>query len=533
MLGGMQDYELRIPRLLDHAAREHGSREIVSQWADGTTTRSTWAGVSSDSRRLAQALEKIGIKPGDRVATLAMNHGRHLVAWYGAIGMGAVIHTINPRLFDEQILFIANHAEDRVLFFDAVLAPLVERLKPQLRTIEHYVCFDPSAGQDGFESLIAAENGDYAWVEGPERDPCMLCYTSGTTGNPKGVLYTHRSSVIHAMAEVAPSCFDLSPEAVALPIVPMFHAAAWGLPFAGAMAGIKFVLSAVNDPVTLCRLMNEEGVTHSAGVPTVWLAMFQHMDATGAEVGKLRLVTIGGSAAPRAMIERLMRMGIRVSHAWGMTETSPIGTVGAPTHDWADKSFDARVDHVVRQGQVPFGVELRVIDDDGREQPRDGTSSGRLQIRGPWVIRRYFQDESGDCIDGDGWFDTGDVAVIHPCGTMQITDRSKDVIKSGGEWISSVELENAAVGCPGVQEAAAIGIRHPKWDERPLLLVVRKDGADVTAAQIRAHLAGHVAKWWLPDEILFVDSLPHTATGKLLKTALRAQYKDHVLPTPA
>ncbi len=524
MLGTMQDFELRIPRLIEHAEREHGSREIVSYWADGTTTRTDWAGIARDARKLAQALEKLGVKRGERVATLAMNHSRHLVAWYGAIGMGGVVHTINPRLFDEQLVYIANHAEDKVLLYDRMFAPIVERLKPQWTTIEHYVCFDDGA----FEALIGAEDGDYAWAEGPEREPCMLCYTSGTTGHPKGVLYTHRSSVIHALAEMQPAVFDLDSTAVALPVVPMFHAAAWGLPFAGAAAGIKFVYSAVNDPAVLCTLMNEEKVTHSAGVPTVWLAMFQYMDATGKAPEHLKIVTIGGSAAPRAMVERIMKMGVRVNHAWGMTETSPIGTMGAPSHDWDDLSFETKVDLTCRQGRVPFGVELRVIGPDGDVLPRDGTSSGNLQIRGPWIIRRYFKADA-DAVDAEGWFDTGDVAVLHPDGTMQITDRSKDVIKSGGEWISSVDLENAAVGCPGVAEAAAIGVHHPKWDERPLLLVVRKDDAEVTAEDILAHLSNHVAKWWLPDEILFVESLPHTATGKLLKTALREQYRDHRL----
>lgn len=528
MLGGMQDFELRVPRLIEHAEREHGGREIVTHWADGRQTRTSWAGIARDARRLAQALEARGLTKGDRVATLAMNHDRHLTAWYGAIGMGGVIHTINPRLFDEQIVYIANHAEDRVLFYDKAFAPIVERLKTEFTSIEHYIVFD-SAEWDG---MLAPHDGDYAWVEGSEREPCMLCYTSGTTGNPKGVLYEHRSTVLHAMTEVSPAVFNLSPLAVALPIVPMFHAAAWGLPFAGALAGIKFVFSAVNDPVVLCRLMNEEKVTHSAGVPTVWLGMFQHMDATGEAPESLELVTIGGSAAPRAMIERLMKMGIRVGHAWGMTETSPIGTMGAPPHDWNALGFDQQVDIVSKQGRVPFGVQLRVVDDDGRVQPRDGRSSGRLQVRGPWVLKRYFQADA-DCVDADQWFDTGDVAVLHPDGTMQITDRAKDVIKSGGEWISSVELENAAVGCPGVAEAAAVGVYHPKWDERPLLLVVRKPDADVSAEQILAHLTQHVAKWWLPDEIVFVDSLPHTATGKLLKTALREQYRNYQLASAA
>ncbi len=524
MLGAMQDFALRVPRLLDHAAREHGAREIVTSWSDGSESRTSWAGIAHDAKRLAQALTRLGCKKGDRVGTLAMNHGRHLAAWYGAIGFGGVIHTINPRLFDEQLVYIANHAEDRVLFYDKQFQPIVDRLKPLWTSIEHYVVFD-SDGPDGFEALIAGESGDYTWVEGDEREPCMLCYTSGTTGNPKGVLYEHRSTMIHAMAEVAPAVFNISSSAVILPIVPMFHAASWGLPFAAALAGAKFVYAAVNDPAVLCRLMNQEKVTHSAGVPTVWLAMFQHIDATGEAPQYLQQVTIGGSAAPRAMIERIMKMGVTVKHLWGMTETSPIGTAGMEPPHWHDMTMEEKLDLVAKQGAVPFGVELRIIDDEGKEQPRDGVSSGRLQVRGPWVIKRYFKAEA-DAVDADQWFDTGDVSVLHPDGTMQITDRAKDVIKSGGEWISSVELENAAVGCPGVGEAAAIGIYHPKWDERPILLVVRKPGSAVTGEEITAHLAHHVAKWWLPDEILFVDSLPHTATGKLLKTALREQYKD-------
>lgn len=524
MLGGMQDFELRVSTLIDHAAREHGPREIVTRWSDGSETRTDWSGVARDARRLAQALERLGIRPGDRVATLAMNHSRHLVAWYGTIGMGGIIHTINPRLFDDQLTYIANHAEDRVLFYDRAFAPLVERLRGSWPTIAHYVCFDGD-GPDSFEALIAPEDGSYAWVQGSEREPCMLCYTSGTTGNPKGVLYTHRSTVIHAITELQPAEFDLSTQAVAMPIVPMFHAVGWGLPFAGAAVGAKFVFSTVNEPAVLCELMNREKVTHSAGVPTVWFGMFQYMDATGAAPEHLKIVTIGGSAAPRAMIERLMRMGIRVNHAWGMTETSPIGTMGAPSPDWDDLSFEQQVDQVAMQGKVPYGVELRTVDDEGTLLPRDGKTSGRLQVRGPWVIRQYY-GEREPAVDGDNWFDTGDVAVLHPDGTMQITDRAKDVIKSGGEWISSVELENCAVGCAGVAEAAAIGVHHPRWEERPILLVVRKPGSSVDAAAIREHLAQHVAKWWLPDEIHFVDELPHTATGKLLKTAIRERYRD-------
>jgi acyl-CoA synthetase (AMP-forming)/AMP-acid ligase II len=529
MLGGMQDWPLRIMRLLDHAERENGSRAIVSRWADGTVTRTDWAGIARDARRLARALERLGLTRRDRVATLAMNHSRHIVAWYGTIGMGGIVHTVNPRLFEEQLVYIFNHAEDKVLFFDNAFRPLVDKIRPQLKTVEHYVCFDPASGE-GFEELIGAESDDYRWVEGDERDPAMLCYTSGTTGNPKGVLYEHRSTVIHALAEIAPDVFDLSRRAVALPIVPMFHAAAWGLPFAAPAAGCKVVCTADYTPQAICDLIHDEGVTHTAAVPTVWLGLMQFIEATGRDLGKLRLVTIGGSAAPRAMIEFFQKRGVEVGHAWGMTEMSPIGTTGARPHDWEEKSFEEKIDIIVRQGRVPFGVEMRVVNDAGEVQPRDGTSSGRLQVKGPWVIEQYFREEH-KATGADGWFDTGDVSVIHPDGTMQITDRSKDVIKSGGEWISSIELENAAMSCPGVAEAAAIGVPHPKWDERPLLLVVRREGSKVGAEEIRAHLSHLVAKWWLPDDILFVAALPHTATGKLLKTALRDQYREHLLQT--
>jgi acyl-CoA synthetase (AMP-forming)/AMP-acid ligase II len=528
MLGAMQDWSLRVTHLIDHAARENGTREIVTRWADGHIERTNWAGIAADARKLSQALVALGMQPGDRIATFAMNHHRHMTAWYGAIGMGGVIHTLNVRLFEEQLIYIINHAEDRVMLYDAAFAPVIERLKPHLSTVERFICFDSE-----FVELIAAQDGNFEWYTGDERDPCMLCYTSGTTGHPKGVLYEHRSTLLHAMAEIAPSVFDLSPQSVLLPVVPMFHAASWGLPFAGAAAGVKFVFSVSNDAAVLHTLFIDEGVTHSAGVPTVWLAMFQHLDTLAdrgraADLGRMRVVTIGGSACPRFMVERLMRMGIRLNHAWGMTETSPIGTMGAPGPDWDALDFDAQVDVTCKQGRVPFGVELRVIDKDGHVAPRDGMTSGRLEIRGPWVVKRYFKMDENATAEGQ-WFDTGDVALIYPDGTMQITDRSKDVIKSGGEWISSVELENAAVGCDGVAEAAAIGVPHPRWDERPILLVVRKPGSDVTGAAVSAHLAEHVAKWWLPDEIIFVDSLPHTGTGKLLKTALREQYRTYSL----
>jgi acyl-CoA synthetase (AMP-forming)/AMP-acid ligase II len=527
MLGGMQDWSLRITHLIDHAARECGDREIITRWADGQIERSTWAAVAFDARRLAQAFTKMGCKPGDRIATFAMNHHRHLAAWYAAIGCGGVIHTINIRLFDDDLVYIINHAEDKIILYDKAFQPIIDRLKPRLTSVEYYIVFDD---ENGYPAIIADQDGDYEWHDGDERDPCMLCYTSGTTGNPKGVLYQHRSHMLHAMSEVAPGVFDLGADSVLLPIVPMFHAASWGLPFAGALAGVKFIFSATNEAPILHELMLTEKVTHSAGVPTVWLAMFAHLDAqkaVGKEsgLGRLRLVTIGGSAAPKAMIERLMGQGIRVSHAWGMTETSPIGTMGAPTHDWAELSMEQKIDSVTKQGRPPFGVELRIVDEAGEILPRTGEKAGQLQIRGPWVVKRYFKAESDATINGQ-WFDTGDVALIYPDGTMQITDRVKDVIKSGGEWISSVELENAAVGCPGVAEAGAIGLPHPKWDERPVLIVVKKPGAELTEESMKAYLSERIAKWWIPDRVIFADDIPHTGTGKIQKTALREKYKD-------
>lgn len=530
----MQAQPLLVTNLIDHAAREYGDREIITRWANGDMTRSSWGQTARDARRFAAAITRLGMKKGDRIGTLAMNHGHHLVSWYGTAGMGGILHTINPRLFDDQIIYILNHAEDRLLFLDAAFIPIIERLRDQLTSVEHFILFDGPAQQGflSYQDLISAEDDSFIWADMDERDPMGLCYTSGTTGNPKGVLYEHRSNVLHSITEIQPDVLDLSNRSVMLPIVPMFHANSWGVPYAAATVGAKLVFCATNDAATLCDLMHQEGVTHSAGVPTVWLAMFAHMDATGMDYGNLKRVVIGGSAAPRSMIERFMKAGIDVGHAWGMTETSPIGTMGKRPWNWDQMSFDEQVDMVCRQGSPPFGVELRIVDDEGAVLPKDGETSGRLQIRGPWVIQRYFRMDE-DAADADDWFDTGDVAVIHPDGVMQITDRAKDVIKSGGEWISSIELENAAVGAPGVQEAAAVGVYHPKWDERPLLLIVPKAGAEVTPESVTEYLQDKVAKWWLPDEVILVDHLPHTATGKLLKRQIRDDYKDYQLKTLA
>ena len=529
-LGGMQDWELRVSLLIDHAAREHGSREIVTHWADGSESRTTWAGVRHDALRMVQALRRLGIEPGDRVATLAMNHNRHLVSWYGATGAGAVLHTINPRLFDEQLDFIVNHAEDQVLIFDAAFAPIVERLKDRWPCIEHYVCFDSENHGLSFDQWLAAEDGETDWTPGSERDPCMLCYTSGTTGNPKGVLFEHRSNMLHTSAAIMPQALNLDARSVVLPVVPMFHANNWGFPWAAAAVGAKLVYSAVNDAAVLCELVKKEGVNYLAGVPTVWLAVLQHCDATGQPIPPFTNALTGGSAMPRAIIERLMGAGIRVAHAWGMTETSPIATIAYESADWDELDLDRKVGMKALQGRALFGVEVRTVDldDPAHELARDGTTSGALQVRGPWVIKRYFKAEQDAVTEGQ-WFDTGDVAIIHPDGTVQLTDRTKDVIKSGGEWISSVELENAAIAHPAVAEAAAIGVPHPKWDERPILVVVRRMGMEVSADEIRAVLVGKIAKWWLPDAIEFVAEIPHTGTGKISKKDLREQFRDYRL----
>jgi fatty-acyl-CoA synthase len=530
ILGAMQDWELRVSLLIDHAAREHGTREIVTHWVDGSQSRATWASIRRDALKMVQALQRLGIRPGDRIGTLAMNHSRHLVAWYGATGAGGVLHTINPRLFDDQLDYIANHAEDRVLLYDAMFQPIVDRMRPRWKTIEHYLCFDAGDYAQTFEDWIGAEDGDAQWVQGSEREPCMLCYTSGTTGNPKGVLFEHRSNMLHTYAAIMPQCLDLDARAVVLPVVPMFHANNWGFPWAAAAVGAKLVYCANNEAANLCRLIEEEGVNYLAGVPTVWLALLQHLEATGKPMPPITRALTGGSAMPRAIVERLMQEGIRVAQAWGMTETSPISTIAFEPADFDELPFDEQVSIKTRQGKALFGVELRVVDldDPTRKLPRDGLSAGALQVRGPWVIKRYFKAEK-DAVDAHQWFDTGDVAVIFPDGTLQLTDRTKDVIKSGGEWISSVELENCAVAHPAVAEAAAIGIAHPKWDERPILVVVKKPGMEVDAEELRGLLAAKVAKWWLPDAIEFVDEIPHTGTGKISKKDLRERFKDYRL----
>lgn len=537
--GTMQDWPLNVWRLIDHAAINHGEREIVSLTCEGHEVRTDWRQVQGRARQVAQALRKMGIQPGDRVATLAWNTHRHVESWYGISGMGGVAHTINPRLFEDQIAYIANHAEDRVLFFDLTFLKLVETLAPRLTTVEHFVLLTDRAHMPAdtsltllcYEELIAGEDADAPWTLLPETAPSGLCYTSGTTGNPKGVQYSHRANVLHAFAANMGDVLDIRSSTVILPVVPMYHANAWGVPYAAAAAGAKLVMCGPHfDAPTIARMIRKEGVTLTLAVPTIWLGMLQHLEATGTDLKPLARVVIGGSAAPRSMIETFEETyGIDVCHAWGMTEMTPLGTLGSLSAAALALPRAKQIDVKSKQGRAIFGVELKLVDDENRELPRDGVAFGRLLVRGPWIVASYFKGDGGDILDKDGWFDTGDVATIDPDGYMQITDRSKDVIKSGGEWISSIEIENIAVGCPGVAEAAVIGVAHPKWDERPLLIIIRKEGATVTAADILAYLEGKIAKWWMPDAVEFVDEIPHTATGKIQKVKLRDQFSGYKL----
>ncbi|MET0682142.1 MAG: 3-(methylthio)propionyl-CoA ligase [Casimicrobiaceae bacterium] len=543
MQGLMQERPLLISALIEHAAAMHPDAEIISRTVEGPLHRCTYGDIHRRSKQIANALGALGVRPGERIATLAWNGYRHMELYYGVSGTGAVLHTINPRLFPEQIAYIVNHAEDSYLFFDLTFAPLLGSLGPQMKSVKAFVAMTdrahmPSLGVRNllcYEDWIGVQSADYDWPEFDERTASSLCYTSGTTGNPKGVLYSHRSTLLHSYAACMVDGLGLSSGESVLLVVPMFHVNAWGMPYAGAMSGAKLVLPGpALDGKSVYALMQDEKVTLALGVPTVWLMLFQHVDATGVDPKRdlvLRRVVIGGSAAPRAMSERFETLfGAYVVHAWGMTEMSPLGTVCnlLPKH----RGFDLarRLDVQAKQGRAMFGVEMKISDDTGRRLPHDGAAFGHLLVRGPWVTRGYFREEGAPILDADGFFDTGDVATIDPSGYMQITDRSKDVIKSGGEWISSIEIENAAIGHAAVAEAAVIGVVHPKWQERPLLILVRKPGRDVTRDEMLRYLEGKVAKWWLPDDVVFVSEMPHTATGKLLKTRLREMFKDYRLP---
>ena len=541
MYGLMQDRPLMISSLIEHAARFHPRTEIVSRLPEGGTHRTDWAGIRAAACQVAHALGALGVGPTERVATLAWNSWRHLAMYFGVSGTGAVLHTVNPRLFPEQIAYIVNHAEDQVLFFDTTFAPLVEKLAPQLRSVKTYVCMCAREHMPRidvpdlrcWDDLVGAQPTQYDWPEFDERSASSLCYTSGTTGNPKGVLYSHRSTLLHTLMELAPDTFGINSRETVMLIVPMFHANAWGTPYAAAMVGAKLVLPGPHlDGQSVYALMQSERVTFSQGVPTVWLMFFQYLDShpelDPRSLGVKR-IGIGGAAVSRGMLERFERQfGAEVMQGWGMTETSPIGVISKllPKHDALDE--EARTQVKLKQGRGVWGVDLKIVDDDGRVQPWDGEAFGHLRVRGPWIASGYYRGEGGSPIDEEGYFSTGDVATIDPDGYLQLVDRAKDVIKSGGEWISSIDVENAAGSHPAVAEAAVIGIAHPKWQERPLLIVVKRPGAEVTAEDLRGYLAQRLAKWWLPDDVVFVDSLPHTATGKLLKTRLREQFKGYV-----
>jgi fatty-acyl-CoA synthase len=542
MLGLMQDWPLLCHRVLDHAALNHGERPVISRSIEGPMHRTTYAAVRTRALRLAQRLDRDGIKLGDRVATLAWNTWRHLEAWYGIMGIGAVYHTVNPRLFPDQIVWIVNHAEDRVMLLDLTFVPLIEKLAEKLTPIERYVVLTDAAHMPAtklrnavpYEEWIAEADGDFAWKSFDENTAAGMCYTSGTTGNPKGVLYSHRSNVFHSLMSATPDAMGVSSRDVILPVVPMFHANCWGLALTSPMVGAAMVMPGAKlDGASVYELLDRERVTFTAAVPTVWLMLLQYLEEKNLKLPHLRKVVIGGSACPRAMIQKFQDVyGVEVCHAWGMTEMSPLGTLGSIKPEYADLTGEAKLDVQMKQGHAPFGVDMKIVDDAGRDLPHDGKTFGRLKVRGPSVAREYFK-EPASVVDDEGFFDTGDVATLDPQGYMQITDRSKDVIKSGGEWISSIDLENLAVGHPKVAEAAVIGVRHPKWDERPLLIVVLKEGQSASKADMLAYLEGKVAKWWMPDDVAFVDAIPHTATGKIQKTALRDRFKDYVLPSAA
>ena len=543
MLQGMiMDRPLLISSLLGYAETYFGEREIVSVTADDPLHRTNYRAVGRRARQLANVLAKrFSIEPGDRVATLAWNDHRHLEIYYGVSGSGAVCHTINPRLFDDQIVYIVNHAADRLLFVDPMFWPLMQRLTPDLPTLERIVIMTAAEampeGSDGalcYETLLAGEADDFVWPQLDETAASSLCYTSGTTGQPKGVLYHHRSTVLHSFSIALPNALGIGADDVVLPVVPMFHVNAWGLPYACPMAGAKMVMPGPRlDGAGLARLFDQEQVTLTAGVPTIWAGLLDHCVASGDRLDSLRTVVIGGSAAPLSMIERFEKdHGVEALHGWGMTEMSPVGTVCRLGPAFADRDHALRQRQKVKQGRPLFGVDVKTVDEDGRAVPHDGETAGLLMVRGPFITSGYFEDEAADAeaFDADGWFATGDIATIDADGFMEITDRAKDMIKSGGEWISSIALENLAVAHPAVAEAAVIGVRHPKWDERPLLIVVIRDGQSVTAADLRTHFRKKVAKWQIPDDVVFVDALPHTATGKIQKTTLRARFGDHPWP---
>ena len=541
LMGQMMSQPLLISSIIRHADRQFPHNEIVSRRVEGDIHRYTYRDCHARARKLANALKKLGVKMGERVATVAWNGYRHMEAYYAVSGMGAVLHTINPRLHPEQIAYIANHAEDQYLFFDINFLPLAEAFAAQCKTVKAYVmmCGRDHMPKDSkvanllcYEDLIDDNSDDFEWPLFDENSASSLCYTSGTTGNPKGALYSHRSTMLHSLASAMPDALNVSSRDVILPVVPMFHVNAWGLPYSVPLVGGKLVFpGAALDGKSLYELFEQEEVTFSAGVPTVWLGLLNYVGQNNLKFSTFKRTVIGGSACPPAMMKTLRHQyGVEVVHAWGMTEMSPLGTTCTLQSHHLELPEEERQAVLEKQGHAVFGVELKIVDDNGVELPWDGKTYGNLLVRGPWVIDHYFKGEGGDVLQ-DGWFPTGDVAVIGPDGYMQITDRSKDVIKSGGEWIGSIDLENIAMAHPAVQQAACIGIYHPKWDERPLLVVVKRPGVEITKAELLSFYEGKIAKWWMPDDVVFVDALPVGATGKILKNKIREQFKEYKLPT--
>ena len=538
MLGNMQDGQLLISGLIEHAEIYHTDTEIVSRTVEGPIHRYTLKDAANRSRKLANALGKLGLQQGDVVGTLAWNTFRHFELYFGVSGIGCVVNTVNPRLFPEQLIYIINHAENKYLFVDLTFVPLVESISDSLEGIKGIIVLTDKEHMPEtklknvicYEELIADEPTEYNWPVFDENTASSLCYTSGTTGNPKGVLYSHRSTLLHTWIVSSGNVGKVSSSSVILPVVPMFHVNAWGIPYASAMFGAKLVLPGpMMDGASIFELIDQEKPDLLMGVPTVWLGLLQYLNETNQTLDSVTTALVGGSAAPRAMIQEFEeKHNVFLMHGWGMTEMSPLGTATSRTAEMDNMDIESRYDLQEKQGKAFFGVEMTIADDEGNELPKDGVAFGRLLVKGPTIVERYFKTNESS-LDENGWFDTGDVAKIHPEGSMEIVDRSKDVIKSGGEWISSIDLENAAVGHPEVAEACVIGVLHKKWDERPLLLIVKADGKDPSKEDILSFLEDKVAKWWMPDDVIFVSELPHTATGKLLKTDLRDEYKEHLI----
>ena len=541
MHGLMQEWPLLAHTILDHASRMHGKREVISRSVEGPIHRITYADLRTRSLKLSQRLAADGVKLGDRVATMAWNTWRHLESWYGILGVGAIYHTLNPRLFPEQIAWIMNDAEDKMLFVDLTFVKLAEALAPQVPSLERVVILTDDAhmpetslpGAVSYESYIAEADGDFEWLRFDENTAAGMCYTSGTTGDPKGVLYSHRSNALHAMMALQPDMMNIGSADRFMPVVPLFHANGWATAFAVPMAGATMVMPGAGmDGKSVYEMLTSERVTITAAVPTVWLMLLQYMEENDCKLPDLHHVIIGGAACPEAVIRKFQNnYGVEVIHAWGMTEMSPLGTLCSMKPEYAGLEGDDKIAIQKKQGHAPYSVEMKITDDDNKELPWDGSTFGRLKVRGPAVSSSYYKDRGKEQFDEDRWFDTGDVAHIDEHGYMQITDRSKDVIKSGGEWISSIDIENLAVGHPDVAEAAVIGVNHPKWSERPLLIIVLKSGRSATKEDILAFLEGKIAKWWMPDDVVFTDEIPHTATGKIKKTILRDTFGDYELPT--